>query len=76
LACSVRTAGEATTRDRHGDRLEVRTLTLVDAIGLRWPGAAQIGWRERVRNVARDVTSESTLVVSSARAHELFIPAN
>jgi DDE family transposase len=46
----------------------VRTLTLVDAAGVRWPGAAQVGRLERVRNVAGDVTSEATLVVTSLTA--------
>jgi len=67
-ALAARPARSATTRDRHGDRLDVRTLTLVDAVGIRWPGAAQVGRLERVRNVAGDVTSESTLFVTSLPA--------
>jgi predicted transposase YbfD/YdcC len=54
--------------DRHGDRVDVRTLVLVDAVGVRWPGAAQVGRLERVRNVAGDVTMESTLFVTSLPA--------
>ena len=46
----------------------MRTLTVVDAAGIRWPGAAQVGRLERVRNVAGDVTSETTLVVTSLSA--------
>jgi predicted transposase YbfD/YdcC len=46
----------------------VRTLALVDAAGIRWPGAAQVGRLERVRNVAGNVTSEATLVVTSLSA--------
>jgi hypothetical protein len=67
-ALATRPGREATTCDRHGDRLEVLTLTLVDAAGIRWPGAAQVGRLERVRNVAGDVTSETTLVVTSLPA--------
>ncbi|HEU4405337.1 MAG TPA: ISAs1 family transposase [Polyangiaceae bacterium] len=67
-ALASRPARQATTTDRHGDRLDVRTLTLVDAAGLRWPGAAQVGRLERIRNVAGDVTSESTLLVMSLPA--------
>jgi hypothetical protein len=55
-ALATRPGREASTHDRHGDRLEVRTLQLVDAAGIRWPGAAQVGRLERVRNVAGDVT--------------------
>jgi len=46
----------------------VRTVTLVDAAGVRWPGAAQVGRLERVRNVGGDVTSESVLLVTSLPA--------
>ncbi len=57
------------TTDRHGDRVDVRTLALVEAAAvIRWPGAAQVGRIERVRNVAGNVTSEATLVVTSLPA--------
>jgi predicted transposase YbfD/YdcC len=67
-ALALRPARQATMTDRHGDRVDVRTLVLVDAVGVRWPGAAQVGRLERVRNVAGDVTMESTLFVTSLPA--------
>lgn len=63
-ALAARPARSATTRDR----LDVRPLVLADSAGVRWPGAAQGGRLERVRNVASDVTSESTLFVTSLPA--------